>query len=355
MSVKEEVCDFDSLYEAMMICKRGIMWKDSTAGFVANGLINCLDLKDELTNGTYKISKYTIFTIYEPKERVIVSTRMRDRVFQRSLCDNYLTEAVSKSFVYDNAACQKGKGTDFARKRLKVHLLKFYRKHGRNGYVLKIDLKNFFGSTPHSVAKAAVNKRAKDEWAQERVAEIIDSFDQGEDSEIGLGLGSQVTQLIELAVLDDIEHYIKEQLKIEHHVRYNDNFILIHHDKDYLIYVKNVIEEKIKEKGLKLNRKKTQIFPLTQAIKFLGFRFKLTETGKVLMLILPKKVTHERRKLRKLVHKVKQGEMTREKADECYKSWRAHASKGNSHNLLKSMDRYYKSLWEENVYETRNS
>ena len=355
MSVKEEVCEFDNLYDAMMICKRGIMWKDSTAGFVANGLINCLDLKDELTNGTYKISKYTIFTIYEPKERVIVSTRMRDRVFQRSLCDNYLTEAVSKSFVYDNAACQKGKGTDFARKRLKVHLLKFYRKHGRNGYVLKIDLKNFFRSTPHSVAKAAVNKRAKDEWAQERVAEIIDSFNQGEDPEVGLGLGSQVTQLIELAVLDDLEHYIKERLKIEHHVRYNDDFILIHHDKDYLIYVKDVIKRKIEEKGLKLNRKKTQIFPLTQAIKFLGFRFKLTETGKVLMLILPKKVTHERRKLRKLVHKVKQGEMTREKADECYKSWRAHASKGNSHNLLKSMDRYYKSLWEENVYETRNS
>lgn len=56
-----------------------------------------------------------------------------------------------------------------------------------------------------------------------------------------------------------------------------------------------------------------------------------------------------------ITNKVKQGEMTREKADECYKSWRAHASKGNSHNLLKSMDRYYKSLWEENVYETRNS
>lgn len=355
MSIKEEVCDFNNLYNAMMICKRGIMWKDSTAGFVANGLVNCLDLKDDLLGGTYKISKYTIFTIYEPKEREIVSTRMRDRVFQRSLCDNYLTDAVSRSFVYDNAACQKGKGTDFARKRLKVHLLKFYRKHGRNGYVLKIDLKNFFGSTPHSVAKAAVNKRAKDEWAQERVAEIIDSFDQGEDSEIGLGLGSQVTQLIELAVLDDLEHYIKERLKIEHHVRYNDDFILIHHDKDYLIYVKNVIEEKIKEKGLKLNRKKTQIFPLTQAIKFLGFRFKLTETGKVLMFVLRNKITHERKKLRRLVNKAKRGEISRQKVDECYKSWKAHASKGNSHNLLKSMDRYYKSLWEENVYETRNS
>ena len=148
---------------------------------------------------------------------------------------------------------------------------------------------------------------------------------------------------------------LKERLRIEHHVRYNDDFILIHHDKDYLIYVKNVIEEKIKEKGLKLNRKKTQIFPLTQSVKFLGFRFKLTETGKVLMLVLRNKITHERKKLRRLVNKAKRGEISRQKVDECYKSWKAHASKGNSYNLIKSMDRYYNSLWKENVNETRNS
>ncbi|MBQ8965876.1 RNA-directed DNA polymerase [Ruminococcus sp.] len=347
MSVKEEICSFENLYRGMQKCKSGVMWKDSTAGFVKNGLVNCLDLRRDLLSGKYKIGKYTVFAITEPKVRVIVSTRIRDRTFQRSLCDNYLTEAISKSFIYDNCACQSGKGTDFARNRLKAHLQKFYRKHGREGYVLKCDIKNYFGSTPHEVAIAAVRKRAADEWACDRTAEIINSFTQGENPNIGMDLGSQVTQLIELAVLDDLDHFIKEKLHIKHYIRYMDDFILIHEDKEYLLYCKRIIADKLAELGLTLNAKKTQIFPLKQPLKFLGFSFKLTETGKVLMFVLPEKVTHERRKLRKLVYHTKCGIMTREEVDKCFEAWKAHASKGNSYNLIKSMEKYYNELWRD--------
>lgn len=54
-----------------------------------------------------------------------------------------------------------------------------------------------------------------------------------------------------------------------------------------------------------------------------------------------------RRKLRRLVAKAKRGEITKAKADECYRSWKANASKGNSYKLLQRMDLYYKSLWED--------
>ena len=40
------------------------------------------------------------------------------------------------------------------------------------------------------------------------------------------------------------------------------------------------------------------------------------------------------------------GERTKEKIDECYQSWKAHAEKGNSAKLLARMDVYYKSLWD---------
>ena len=104
-SVKETVCAYDNLCKGTQKSKEGSMWKDSTAGFVKNDLINCFLLKDDLLGGTYKIGKYSVFHITEPKPRVIVSTRIRDRAFQRSLCDNYLTNAVSRSFIYDSAAC----------------------------------------------------------------------------------------------------------------------------------------------------------------------------------------------------------------------------------------------------------
>lgn len=344
--IKETVCSFESLYAAMLKCKKGIMWKDSAAGFVKNGLVNCCNLKDELMSGSYKIGKYTVFRITEPKERVIVSTRIKDRVFQRSLCDNYLYENITKSFIYDNAACQKGKGTDFARNRLKCHLQRYFRKHGLKGYVLKCDISDYFGSTPHIVACQAVEKRIKSQWVIYETERIINSFTQGTDPSKGMGLGSEVTQLVQLAVLDDLDHYIKETLHIKHYVRYVDDFILIHESKEYLIYCREEIKKYLAARGLKLSKKKTHIFPIKQPIHFLGFSFRLTNTSKVVMRLLPEKVTHERKKLRKLVKRCKDGIMTREHADECFQSWVAHASKGDCYKLIQSMTEYYYNLWE---------
>ena len=46
-------------------------------------------MKKSLEKGTYKISPYANFKVYEPKERDILSTKFKDRVFQRSYVDNY--------------------------------------------------------------------------------------------------------------------------------------------------------------------------------------------------------------------------------------------------------------------------
>lgn len=347
--IKIKVCDFGNLYGAMQDCANGVRWKDSVAGYVKNGLSNCFYLHEELMRGTYTVSKYIIFYIYDPKLRKIVSTRFKDRVFQRSLCDNYLTKQTTRSFIYDNGACQHGKGTTFSRGRLKRHMQKFFRKHGLNGYVYKFDLSNFFGSTRHDIACAAMADRIDDEWALSEIKKIIESFDDGDNPQVGLGLGSQVTQLIQLAVLDDLDHFIKEKLKIKYYIRYMDDFIIIHEDKDYIKYCYTQIKERLSELGLTLNLKKTQLSKLSQPIKFLGFSFRLTDTGKVVMKLLPEKISHERRKLRKLVAKAKDGLLTRREVDACFKSWEAHAKQGDCYNLIQSMKSYYATLWEDEV------
>ena len=97
--------------------------------------------------------------------------------------------------------------------------------------------------------------------------------------------------------------------------------------------------------GFELNPKKTRIYPITEGIKYLGFIFKLTDTGKVVKTVLPKNVKNYRRKLFRLVKLAKKGRITKDKVDECYRSWRAHAERGDSAKLLRRMDAYYKSLW----------
>lgn len=344
-NIKEKVCNFRNLYKALRISKKGVIWKDSIAKYVLNGLINCHRLIELVYSGEYGILPYTKFIIHCPKTRKIESTRIRDRVFQRSLCDNYLYHEITKDFIVDNCSSQKKKGTDFARNRLKLHLREFYSTYGNSGYCLRGDIKDFYGSTSHEIAKTVISQYVKDEWALNEVFRIIDSFNKEISSGKGMGLGSQITQLVQLALLDDMDHLIVDELGI-HYIRYNDDFVLIHHDKDFLLRAKNLIAESLERRGLVLNKKKTQIFQLKQPIHFLGFSFLLHDTGKVTMKILPEKLSEERRRLKKQVALAKMGILTKEKVDFCYKSWRAYAKKGDSRGQLLKMDKYYLSLWE---------
>ena len=127
-----------------------------------------------------------------------------------------------------------------------------------------------------------------------------------------------------------------------------DDFILIHHDKCYLAECRKKIDKKIRELGLLPSPKKTQLFPVVQSIKFLGFKFVLTETGKVLMLLSRDNIKKRKRKIRKDKKLVLEGRMTRETADNKYRSWRdGHAKKGNSYKMLRGMDEYYKKTWDD--------
>lgn len=80
---------------------------------------------------------------------------------------------------------------------------------------------------------------------------------------------------------------------------------------------------------------------------FLGFKYCLTSTGKVLMFVDPSRVKAARRKYRKLAEKVRNGMLTEKKYLESYMCWRSHAAKGNNHNLIRRMDTYIKELLEE--------
>lgn len=126
--------------------------------------------------------------------------------------------------------------------------------------------------------------------------------------------------------------------------------MIISHDPAYLEDCRQRIEVILKELKFEINPAKTKIYPLSGGIDFLGFQFSLTATGKVLMQIRPSNVKAERKKLFRLVQKCLRGEMPRSAAENSYKAWRTHASKGNSYRLIQRMDAYYQSLWAEGVY-----
>lgn len=329
----DDAITFEELYKGLKLSCRNVRWKDSVTGYEANGLKNTYLLRQSLLDGTYIISGYQRFRVHEPKEREIVATRLKDRQFQRSLCDNVLYPQITRSFIRDSCACLRGRGVDDALNRLTVHLQRYYRKHGAKGWVLKCDIRHYFAETPHNVAKAAIRKRLTDQRAAFYTDQIIDSF--GGDT--GIGLGSQVSQLTELAVLDDLDHYIKERLRIRHYLRYMDDFILIHEDMAVLENALKDITEKLAALGLTLNSK-TQIYPLKQGVIWLKWRFILTDTGKVVRRIGRKSVVRERRKLKRMAKLAESGRISADALKESFNSWKAHAQRGNCRKIISDME-----------------
>ena len=338
----EDIIGEEALWESMMKCKKGVMWKDSVAHFVLNGIKEVKKLSDELHNETYTERKPKYFTVTSPKRREIMSISFRDRVFQRSLNDVAVYPAMVKSFIYDNAACQKDKGTDFARNRLKCHLQRFYRKHGKNGYVLKLDIKGYYPNMRHDIVMNVFRKHL-DDATWNFAKKVLSNF----PGEIGFNPGSQIIQIAGISVLNDLDHFIKERLRAKGYVRYMDDMLLIGESESELLQFKAQIDKKLNEIGFELHPKKSVIIPLSKEVMFLGFEFRLTDTGKVIMTVDPNRVKAERRKLFRLVRLAKDGVLTRDKVDQCYQSWRSHVEKGNSWHLLQRMDKYYNELWRQ--------
>lgn len=333
--LNETLLSFENLWKAGKKVFRNVRWKTSVTKYEINELRNCAKMRYDINNNKYKLSKYWEFEIFEPKHREIKATLLKDRHIQRSICDNYLYNELTKHFIYDNCACQIGKGTDFAINRLKCHLQKYYRKNKNEGWYLKCDIHHFFESIDHDIAKKIIDKLIKDKSVVSYVSSVIDSF-----GDVGIGLGSQISQLIALSYLNEMDHIIKEKFHIKYYVRYMDDFILIDSNKSRLIECKKFIVDHIKELGLRLNRK-TSLQQLRYGFMFLNWKFILFNSGKIYMIQNKKNLRSKRKKLRNML---KSNRINISTVDLTFTSMIKHLQKGNSYKAINNLISYYNKL-----------
>lgn len=191
-----------------------------------------------------------------------------------------------------------------------------------------------------------------DDWLYEQTATVLDGQYAGD---VGYNPGSQMIQIAGITFLSEYDHMMREQTEAEDYGRYMDDSTLFHPSKEYLENLKLINEKYLASRGMEYNSKKTKVFSIKEGFTFLGFKYRLTDTGKVIMTVSSEKVKERRRKLRKLVRKAKRGEITKAKVDDCYQAWRSHASKGNSFHLIRRMDKFYKSLWDDQETEVTDN
>lgn len=296
---------------------------------------NLWELYDSLKARTYKVEGYKKFNVYEPKLREIQALAYKDRIVQHVLCDLYLYPLLTSRFIYDNGACQKGKGTDFSMGRLSGFLRDFYRQNGTNGYILKADIYHFFPSIDHETLKRMMMRLIKDKDILNLIIMIIDSYNY--DTGKGIPMGNQTSQLFALYYLDRMDRVIKERLHIKYYTRYMDDCILVHGDKDYLKYCLSRMEEVVEDELLLEFNDKTQIFPIKNGVDFLGFHFYLTDTGKVIRKVRQSTKKKYKKRMKKMKEDYNNGYMELEDIRKTLPGFKGHLSRGHTYRLQKAV------------------
>lgn len=341
--------DPQTLLDSFEECKQHVMWKRRVQYVGLHVISEIWKLSCMLQTGYMNTRPYRRFQINERgKIRDISSPDILERVIQHSLYKNIVYPILIKCLIYDNGASIKGKGVQFSRDRVTKHLTDYYRHHGNKGYVVQIDFKKFFESLDHDVIMEQLSRKIPDVRILNLCKQILDK--QGER---GVGLGSELSQIIALYYPNRIDHYFKDKLGVKYYGRYMDDIYIICDNYEDAVFYLRKVNKLAKELKLTVNQKKSKIVKLENGFTFLKTKYIMSSTGKISRISGRASATRERRKLRlykkRLINNV--DPTSKYAIDEfyirdAYLSWRRFVeSQFNSYNLLKRMDQYFIRLF----------
>lgn len=324
--IRSRICSIYSLNRAFMKRKSGRMWKPSVMDYYLHMNRYNYILNRQLASGTYHAKPRRRFHICDPKPRDIEAPHLVDGIVQSSVNANHLNERLRYVFLQENCACQKGKGTDYARNLFKEQLRRYFRRYGRDGVVLKIDIKSFFASIDGDALHSLNERYIEDGW----VVSLVEQWGVPQGGK-GLGLGAETNQTESCIALHPIDVFLKTVLGCRYMVRYQDDIMLVLRSRDEAHRVKVRLAEELAEYKLSLNVRKTQTYRLCDWYPFLGFRFTVADSGRVLMKIRRESVSRIRRRAKRQAEL----DLPSKTVEDSFTCWRANASKGDNRYIIK--------------------
>lgn len=303
---------------------RGKRKRKDVAEFSLHFMDNLLLLYQELAEKTYRHGEYQAFKINDPKPRDIHKASIRDRLVHHAIY-RILYPYFDRKFIFNSYSCRIGKGTHRAINCFRDFSRKVSKNNTRTCWVLKCDIRKFFANIDHEILKNILAKHISDEDVLWLLVQVIDSFNTEEKIGIGLPLGNLTSQLFVNIYLNEFDQFVKRKLKTKYYIRYADDFIIIHKDKNYL---KNFVPKISRfleiELRLSLHPDKVFIKTFSSGIDFLGWvNF---SHHRVL------RTSTKRRMLKNIEHKI---------APETVASYLGLLSHGNAHKLSTEIRRKY--------------
>jgi len=317
--------------------RKGKSKEDYVKNFEQNLEENLKNLQYELILKTYKPHGLRRFIVRDPKTRTIHSSLFIDRIVHHIIV-HILEPIFEKVFIYDSFASREDKGTHLAIKRF----CEFMRRVSQNGrlvknafnnnqiigYCLKADIKSYFDNVDHEILINIIKKKINDEEAIKLIRKVLYNF-KGKDEGKGMPLGNYTSQFFANVYLNELDYFIKHELKVKYYIRYVDDFVILHKSKKRLNYLKNRIEGYLFNRlKLKLHPTKSKILPLRNGITFLGYRIFYHYK-----LLIKRNMKFAKRKIIMLKNK----ELDEQKFIEFFKGWEGYAKWANTYNLRKRL------------------
>lgn len=325
-----QVFSFQNLLAAFHRARRGRADREYVAEFEFFLEDNLLRLETELRAETYRPGGYHSYYIYEPKKRLVSAAPFRDRVVHHALV-GVLEPIWEARFIYDSYACRKGKGVHQAVDR--AHAL--LREHR---YALKGDVVKFFPSVDHAVLLGLLARHVADPPVLRLAARILASGAGVLDGEVepywfpgddlfavlrpkGLPIGNLTSQFWANVYLNELDQFVKRELRVRAYLRYADDMLLFDDDKARLWAWAGDISHAAAGLRLRLHDCKTVVLPVTAGVDWLGFRLYPTHRR-----LRRENVRRAFRRLARQQAAYARGQLDAESLTRSVRSWVGHAA-----------------------------
>jgi len=279
----------NEIYEAYLDCRKNKRNTINALKFEFKLEENLYLLYKDLNNKTYHPNRSICFIILDPKPREIFAADFRDRIVHHLLVRE-IEEIFEKRFIFDSCSCRKNKGTHFCVKRLKKFIRKVSENYTKKAYYCQLDIFGFFMSIDkkilYNLIKERIKKEEKPEEWKERIlwlSKVIIFNDPTENcifkgdknliklvpdrkslfkTEKGKGLpiGNYSSQFFANIYLNELDQFVKRELKCKYYVKYVDDFVLLSRSQEELKFWRDEIDKFLhKETKIEIKPKKAEI------------------------------------------------------------------------------------------------
>lgn len=341
----EDIFSYRKMFYYGVKCCNGVRWKQSTQNFELHLFSGTAVRRRDLLQGRHHARQCVHFMIHERgKVRPIDAPHIVDRQIHKAACNEILIPLYTPAMIHDNGASRKGMGLHYQYKRLCEQLRWHYRRYGRTGAVGLLDLKQFFPGAPREIIYQR-HARYIPRPDLRRVVDQIVAESPATSPGRGMPLGLEPSQQEMVSLPSAVDNWLKCQESLHCAGHYMDDYIIILPDEERLKEIIREMVRRFESMGIRVNKRKCKIVPLTKPFRFCKARFTLTATGRVIINGSRDGVKRARRKLRMFRREVDQGKRSIESVNEFMSSQEAYYRNFDDHGRVLKLRRLHHAIF----------